>query len=74
MSSADEVGPSQSSNSREEFIMLLANAFDNTLTVVVILGVLIWGAVKLFNMIDSEGIVGKALKAKLINTMMRWLK
>lgn len=54
--------------------MLLANAFDNTLTVVVILGVLIWGAVKLFNMIDSEGVVGKALKAKVINTMMRWLK
>jgi hypothetical protein len=54
--------------------MLLANAFDNSLTVVVILGVLIWGVVKLFNMIDSEGVIGKALKAKVINTMMRWLK
>ena len=55
--------------------MLFADAFsNNTLTVVVILGVLIWGAVTLFNKIDSEGVIKKALKDKLINTMMRWLK
>jgi hypothetical protein len=55
--------------------MLFADAFsNNTLTVVVILGFLIWGAVKLFNTIDSEGVVRKALKDKLINAMMRWLK
>jgi hypothetical protein len=55
--------------------MLLADAFsNNTLTVVVILGFLIWGAVTLFNKIDSEGVIKKAAKDKLINAMMRWLK
>lgn len=55
--------------------MLLADVFsNNTLTVVVILGLLAWGAVTLFNKIDSEGVVRKALKDKLINAMMRWLK
>jgi hypothetical protein len=55
--------------------MLFADVFsNNTLTVVVILGLAIWGVVTLFNKIDSEGIVRKALKDKLINAMMRWLK
>jgi hypothetical protein len=55
--------------------MLLADAFsNNSLTVVVILGVLIWWTAKVFNKIDGEGVIKKAAKDKLINTMMRWLK
>jgi hypothetical protein len=55
--------------------MLFADVLaGNTLPVLVILGFLIWGTVKLFSMIDSEGVVRRALKEKLINAMMRWLK
>jgi hypothetical protein len=55
--------------------MLFADVLaGNTLPVLVILGFLIWGAVALFNRIDSEGVVKKAAKDKLINAMMRWLK
>jgi hypothetical protein len=53
---------------------MFTQTWANVLSAVLILsGLLTWGAMRLLNQIDQEGVVKKAAKAKFINTLTRWL-
>lgn len=53
---------------------MFAQTWVNVLFAILILSCFLgWGAVRLLNRIDQEGVVKKAAKAKVINTLTRWL-
>ena len=53
---------------------MFTQTWANVLALVLILsGLLTWGAVRLLNQIDPEGVIKKAARIKFINTLTRWL-